>query len=470
MLQFIHGKVYLQTGRGLRPAKVVFDAESNSDSINRLSAKSKPKARNRRKALSLVEAAGGSKDNSPVKHTNQTGDARNEVIEHGGANNPTSKSNIKSSSPKHVRTAKAKSSGTTLKGREKANVVNTVTVSKTVSNEEKESSGDTEEQKQSGSACCNRLNCDKQIALSTKPVVLLHNIASNISNSLHSISMPKTPCRNSNSVPSPTFHDRAVTAHTDPITVSSVPNAELHNASNTVLSIPAICMDVSNPVSPAVDVTSGSQDMSSPEVAYDESAILPPDTAAVDSSIKDFSTLSHVIHGGKDATFDFGNTNRLLSHVEKSGSPTGETCEDGYVSREVTQILEHSNFSDMGIAACDVTINDVTMSEHEDEASALGSVKTKQKGESDRSHQTHCNSDSTSGSWTREEDKIILQMFQLDCSMEQTFIKISEQLPLRTLDEVSVDGILTYSTKTFVSLGSRNTIEISSHLMKSIYL
>lgn len=435
MLQFIHGKVYLQTGRGLRPAKVVFDAESNSDSINRLSAKSKPKARNRRRASSLVEAAGGSKDNSPVKHTNQTGDARNEVIEHGGANNPTSKSNMKSSSPKHVRTAKAKSSGTTLKGREKANV----TASKTLSNEEKESSGDTEEQKQSGSACCNRLNCDKQIALSTKPVVLLHNIASNISNSLHSIPMPKTPCRNSNSVPSPTFHDRAVTAITDPITVSSVPNAELHNASNTVLSIPAISMNGSNPVSPAVDVIASSQDMSSPEVAYDESAILPPDTAAVDSSIKDFSTLSHVIHGRNDATFDFGNTNRLLSNVEKCGSPTGETCEDGYVSREVTQILENSNISDVCIAACDVTINDVTMSEHEGEASALESAETKQEGESDRSHQTHCNSDSTSGSWTREEDKIILQMFQLDCSMEQTFIKISEQLPLRTLEEVSVD-------------------------------
>lgn len=444
MLQFIHGKVYLQTGRGLRPAKVVFDAESNSDSINRLSAKSKPKARNRRRALSLVEAAGGSKDNSPVKHTNQTGDARNEAIEHGGANNPTSKSNIKSSSPKHVRTAKAKSSGTTLKGREKANVVNTISTSKAFSNEEKESSGDTEEQKQSGSTCCNRLHCDKQIALSTKPVVLLHNIASNISNSLHSISTPKTSCRNSNSVPSPALDDRAATAVTDPVTVSSVPNAELHNASNTVPANPAVSMDGPNLGSPAVDIISSSRDMSAPEAEYDESAILPPNIAAVDSSIKDFSTLSHVIHGEKDTTFDFGNKNRLLSNVEKCGSPTGETresvsCEDGCVSREVTQILEHSNFSDMGVAACDVTMNDVTMSEHEGEASALESVETQQEGESDRPHQTHCNSDSTSGSWTREEDKIILQMFQLDCSMEQTFIKISKQLPLRTLDEVSVD-------------------------------
>ncbi|PNF25535.1 hypothetical protein B7P43_G05199 [Cryptotermes secundus] len=435
--RFIHGKVYLQTGRGLRPAKVVFDAEGNSDSINRLSAKSKPKARNRRRALSLVEAAGGSKDNSPVKHTNQTGDARSEVIEHGGVNNPTYKSNIKSSSPKHVRTAKTKSSGSTLKGREKANVVNTVSTSKAFSNEEKESSGDTEEQKQSGSACCNRLNCDKQIVLSTKPVVLLHNISS----SFHSISMPKTSYRNSNSVPSPTLDDRAATAVTDPVTVSSVPNAELHNASNTVLPIPAVSMDGPNLVSPAVDIISSSQDMSSPEAAYDESAILPPDTAAVDSSIKDFGTLSHVIHGGKDATFDFGDKNRLLSNVEKSGSPTGETresvsCEDGYISREVTQILEHSNFSDMEVVACDVTMNDVTMSEHEDEESALESVETQQEDEFDRSQQTHCNSDSTSGSWTREEDKIILQMFQLDCSMDQTFIKISEQLPLRTLDEI----------------------------------
>jgi hypothetical protein len=420
MLQFIHGKVFLQTGRGLRPAKVVFDAESNSDSMNRLSVKSKPKTRNRRRALSHIEAAGGSKDNSPVKYTNHGGDAQNEAIEHGGANNLTSKSNIKSSSPKHVRTAKTKNSGTTLKGRERANIVKTVTASKIVSHEDKESSGDKEEQKQSGSARCNRLNCDKQIALSTNPVVLLHNIASNIN-----CSMPKAPCRNSSTLPSPTFHDRVVTAVTDPVTVSPVPNAELHNVS-TIPSILSITMDGPNPISPAV----GNQDVSSPEVPYNESAVLPPDTATKDSSVKDFSTLSHVIYGRKDATYDVMDANQLLSNVEKSSSATEETsCES--VSSE--------DASDTEIAACDVKVNDVTMSEHEGEVRASEYVKTKQEGEPFRSHETHYNSDSSSGSWTREEDKVILQMFQLDCSIEQAFINISEQLPLRTLDEVSVD-------------------------------
>jgi hypothetical protein len=425
MLQFIHGKVFLQTGRTLRPAKVAFDAESNSDSISRLSVKSKPKARNRRRALSQTEAAGGSKDNSPVKYTSHSGDAQDEVIEHGGANNLTSKSNIKSSSPKHVRTAKTKTSGTAFKGREKANVVNTATASKTASHEDKESSGDIEEQKQSGSAPCNRLSCDEQIALSTKPVVLLHNIASNISGSVHSISMPKTPCRDSNCLPSAPLHDRVVTA----VTVNSVPNA-----SNTIPSIPAITMDGMNPVSPAIDMISGNQDVSLPEVAYNENAVSPPDTATVALSVKDFSTLSHVSRGKKDVTCDIMDTNQLLSNVEKSGSTTGESCESvscevGNVSREATQILEHKDASDMGIAACDV---DVTMSEHE-------YLKTKQEDEPSTSHQTHYNSDSTSSSWTRKEDKIILQMFQLDCSTEQTFIKICEQLPLRTLNEVSVD-------------------------------
>jgi hypothetical protein len=441
MLQFMHGKVYLQTGKVLRPAKVVFDAESNSDSLSRLSAKSKPKARNRRRGASHVEAAGGSKDNSPVKHTSHSGDACNEVNENGEVNNPTSKSNIKSSSPKHARTAKTKSSGTILKGREKPYVVKAISASRTFSHEETESAGDTEEQKQSGSGHCNKPSSGKQSALSTKPVVLLHNIASDVSSSSPNISTPKTLCRNSNDLLPPSSDDMTVA---DPLSVSSIPNAEVHSASDTILSIPAVSMDGPNPVSPAVAVISTSQDMSSPEIADDESAVVSPDTAAVDSSVRDFSTLSHVIHQGKDAKFDSVDTNRSLSNTEKSGNPTSETretgsCEVGLVSREVTQILEHNDLSDMGTAACDVTVNDVIMSEGAGDTSASENMKTKQGDEPDGSDQTHCNSDSSSGSWTREEDKIILQMFQLDCSMEQTFIRISEQLPLRTLDEVSVD-------------------------------
>jgi hypothetical protein len=377
-----------------------------------------------------------------VKCTTHNGDSRIEAIEHAVAYNPTSKSNLKTSSPKHVRIAKTKSSGTTLKGREKANVVNTVTASKAVSQEDKESSSDKEEQKHSDPAHCNRLIGDKQIALSTKPVVLLHNIASNNSSSLHSSSMPKSPCRNSDSLLSPSIQDRAVIAVTDPVAFNSVPNAEVHKASNTIPSAPAINLAEPHPVSPAIDIISSGEDVSSSEVAYDESADLPADTATVESTIKCFSMLSHLVHGRKDNELDCTGKNRLLSNVEKSGSACGDTsesmsCEVSYVSREVTQILEHNEVSDMEISACHVTVNDITMSEHEAEKIASECVKTKQDGEPDSSHQTHCNSDYTSGSWTREEDKIILQMFQLDCSTEQTFVKISEQLPLRTMNEVN---------------------------------
>jgi hypothetical protein len=419
MLQFIHGKVFLQTGRTLRPAKVIFDAETNSDSINRLSVKSKPKARNRRRALGQNEAAGGSKDNSPVKYTNHSGDAQDEAFEHAGASYLTSKPNMKSSSPKHVRTAKTKTSGTALKGREKANVTNAATTSKTVSHE------DIEEEIQCGSAPCNRLNCDEQVALSTKPVALLHSITSDITCSVHGIPT------DGNSLPSPAFQDRLITA----VTVDSVPNAELHDAGNTIPSLPAITADEPNPLSPATDVISGNQNVSLPEVPCNESGVLPLDTPSVPSSVKDFST--HVSRGRKDVTCDM-DTNQLLSNVDKCGR-TGEICESvsckvGKVSREVMQILGCKDVSDMGIGVCDV---DVTMSEGGGEVTA--SEDAKREGEPCTSHQTHCNSDSYSDSWTRKEDKIILQMFQLDCSTEQTFIKISEQLPLRTLNEVSVD-------------------------------
>jgi hypothetical protein len=440
MLQFIHGKVFLQTGKVLRPAKVVFDGENSSESFSRLSAKNKPKRRNRRRTASCIEAASSSKDNSPVKHVNinHSGDVHNEVNENGGANNPATKSNIKSSPLKYARTTKAKSSGTTHKGREKVSAVKTMSTSKTFTPEEKETSGHREEQKQSGSVRPSRLGCNKQIALSTKPVVLLHNIAGNINSSSLSVTVPKMSCRNSNSLQSPTsFHDKTIVSSTSVTDPTS--NTGLHNAKNIILSIPTIGVDKPNPVSPTVAATSCSQDMSS----HDESTILPPDTAAVDTNIRDFSTLSRVIHGQKDAKCDSVDTDRLSDNVEESAGPTVKacdavSCEVGCISEEVMEVLDCERSSDMMIAASDTAMNDAIMLEHEEQVSDSKSAKTEQD-KPDGPNQTHCNSDAASGSWTREEDKIILQMFQLDCSMEQTFIKISEQLPLRTLDEVSVD-------------------------------
>jgi hypothetical protein len=447
MLQFIHGKVFLQTGKVLRPAKVVFGTESVGDSINRLSAKSKPKGQNRRRAVSHTEAASISKDNSPVKHVNisHSGDACNEVNENGGANNSTSKSNSKSSSPKHARTTKTKTSGTTHKGREKANPVKTTSPSKSFTYEEKDTSGHQEEQKQYASVRSSRLGYSKQISLSAKPVVLLHNIASDFNSSSLCITVPKVSSKNNSGQHSPVFHDRTSVPSTavNDIPDVSTPNTGLSNAKNTALSIPAIDAERPNPVASAVTAIYGSQAMSSPHIVHDESAVLPPGTAAVDSNVRDFSTLSHVIHGRKDSKCDPAGTNQLSGNVDDSAGQVVETCdvascEVGHVSREGMQVSECKDISVMDIVTCDTTIDDVTMSEHDGQVSASESTKVDQDDELDGSNETGCNSDATSGSWTREEDKIILQMFQLDCSMEQTFIKISEQLPLRTLDEVSV--------------------------------
>lgn len=48
------------------------------------------------------------------------------------------------------------------------------------------------------------------------------------------------------------------------------------------------------------------------------------------------------------------------------------------------------------------------------------------------------NDDSTSREWTREEDKIILQTFQHESGLQQTFETASLQLPNRSKQEVSV--------------------------------
>jgi hypothetical protein len=426
VLQFIHGKVFVQTGKVLRPAKVAFVSENKSDSISRLSAKSKPKGRNRRRTASQSEAAGSSKDNSPAKpvNVNHSPDARSEAIENGGAGNQMSKSNVKTSSPKYARTAKFKPSLTTHKVREKSNAVKVISASKTFSIEDKDPLDHTEEPKQSGSAYADRLDSNKEVAFMTQPTVLLHNIASDVNSSSLSVAIPKVASRNSDSAECPALHDSTFADASGPLAVNSVPNAKFHDAGC------ASAVDKPNPVSPAA-----SGRMASPEIVCDEGASLSSDAPSVDSSVKYTNTPTHAIHGTEDAECESMDTGLSSDNA----GLTGETCDSashevGCVSGDMKVVLECKD-----ITVCDTAVDDVIMSEHEDGVSAVGSEQIKHEVGPAGSHPIHSLSDSASGSWTREEDRTILQMFQLDCGMEQTFIKISERLPVRTLDEVSVD-------------------------------
>ena len=392
----------MQRGKVLRPAKVVFVSENKNDSISRLSAKSKPKGRSRRRTASQSEAASSSKDNSPAKpvNVNHSPDARSEVIENGGASNQMSKSNVKTSSPKYARSAKLKPSLTTHKVREKSNAVKVISASKTSSIEGKDSLDHAEEPTQSGSAYSDRLVCKKEVAFTTNPKVLLHNIASDVNSSSLSVAVPKISSRSSDSAESPTLRDTT--------------SADVNDAGC------ASAVDKPNTVSPAASDCG----MASPEIVRDEGAVLPSDTPSVDSSVKYTNTPTHDVRGTEDAECESMDTSWSLGL-------TGETCdsashEAGRVSGEVK-----------GVTDCDTAVDDVIMSEHEDEISASGSEQMKREVEPAGSYQTHSHSDSPSGSWTREEDRTILQMFQLDCGMEHTFFKISERLPLRTMDEVS---------------------------------
>jgi len=416
----------MQTGKVLRPAKVAFVSENKSDSISRLSAKSKPKGRNRRRTASQSEAASSSKDNSPAKpaNVNHSPDARSEAIESGGASNQMSKSNVKTSSPKYARTAKFKPSLTTHKVREKSNAVKVISASKTFSIEDKDPFDHPEEPKQSGSAYADRLDSNKEIIFKTEPKVLLHNIANDVNSSSLSVTIPKISSRNIDSAECPTLHDSTVADASGPLAVSSIPNAKFHDAGS------ASAVDKLNTVSPTASVR-----MASPEIVCDEGAVVPSGTPSVDSSVKCTSTPTHTIHGTQGAECESMDTGWSLYNV----GLTGETCDSAShefdcVPEDVKDVLECKE-----VAVCDMAVDDVIMSEHEDGISGPKSVQLKQEFGPAESQPLHSVSDSPSGSWTREEDRTILQMFQLDCGMEQTFIKIGKRLPVRTLDEVSFD-------------------------------
>jgi hypothetical protein len=424
VLQFIHGKVFVQTGKVLRPAKVVFLSESNNDSINRLSAKSKPKGRNRRRTASQSEAASSSKDSSPAKllNVNHSPDGRNEANENGGASNQMSKSNVKSSSPKCGRTTKSKLSLMTHKAREKPSPVKIISASKTFSDEDKDCIDYADEQKRSGSAYSGRLDCNKEIAFATKPMVLLHDIASDVNSSSVSVTIPNISTRNSSNAQSSVFQDSTADV-SDSLTLTSALNAKLHDAG------PASAREASNTACPAAS----GHGVSSPEIVCDKGATLPSDTPSVECNVKDTNTLTTVICGTEDAECESMDTNSSSHNADL----TGEMCDSvshevGFVSGEVNGVVECKD-----VTVCDTAVGDVIMSENEGEVSASESAEIKLESEPAGPHQTHCNSDSPSGSWTREEDRTILQMFQLDCGMEQTFMKIGERLPVRTLDEVS---------------------------------
>jgi hypothetical protein len=426
MFQFIHGKVFVQTGKVLRPAKVAFVSENKSDSISRLSAKSKPKGRNRRRTASQSEAASSSKDNSPAKpvNMNHSPDAHSEAIENGGGSNQMTKSNVKTSSPKCARTAKFRPSLTTHKVREKSNAVKVISASKTFSIEDKDSLDHIEEPKKPGSAYADRLDSNKEGAFTTQPKVLLHNIASDVNSSSLSVTVPKMSTRNSDSAECPMLRDSTFADASGPLAVSCIPNAKFHDAGC------ASTVDTPNTVSPAASCR-----MASPEIVCVEDAASPSDTPSVDSGVKCTSTPTHAIQGTEDAKCESMDTGSSLDNI----GLTGETCysvshEVGCVSGDVKDVMECKE-----VTVCDTAVEDVIMSEHEDGVSASRSERIKQEVGPAGSHPIHSVSDAPSGSWTREEDRTILQMFQLDCGMEQTFMKIGERLPVRTLDEVSVD-------------------------------
>jgi hypothetical protein len=302
--------------------------------------------------------------------------------------------------------------------------VKVISASKTFSMEDKDPLDHTEEPKQSGSAHADRPDGNKEVAFMTKPKVLLHNIANDVNSSSLSVTVPRISTRSSDSAECPTLRDSTFADASGHLTLSSIPNANFHDAGR------ASAVDKFNAVSPAA-----SGRMASPEIVCDEGTALSPGTPSVDSSVNCTHTPTHTVRGTQDAECESMDTGCSLDNAGLTGETRDSTSHEvGCVSGDMKDVLERKE-----VPVCDTAVDDVIMSEREDGISACKSEDMREEVGPAGSHPLHSLSDSASGLWTREEDRTILQMFQLDCGMEQTFMKISERLPIRTLDEVSVD-------------------------------
>lgn len=445
MLQFIHGKVFIQTGRGLRPAKIVFEDKDVEKNWERLSAKDRPKGRGRKKANSHTDHKMDNKEISPSKpvaqfspnsmHSSQTEEMKTgtESEDDASAEHPlTAKTSAQlTSSPKSSRQTKSKV-GSTSKTRDKAHPP-------------------------SGSS-----SSAKQLSFLNIPV----NNAS---------------------------------AQSDVLKLGDV---EASKTSPVLLENEGIVE-----ASRSFRLTSLSSSV--PVEVYDESAILPPDPSPVDVPISDFSSLSEVLRREEilqkeadeeknidktsivfaDRLFseasevssekvEMMTENRVLCSIEeqnKKGSPvessecrlfshfsSPKSCEEPFksiiedspcpVSKSVENLFEFSlgekrdesvddalipvEEVEMEVVECESKEGESVVKTGGDEEVVCKASDDAMEVEEQDAIECERTGVETMASWTREEDKIILQTFQQEGNSEQTFIKINQQLPARSLDEV----------------------------------
>ena len=387
--QFIHGKVYLQNGRLLRPAKVEFPSETAYQTMKRLSVKSRPKVKSKKRTIRL--------GNSPLKRSQVNANSS-----HGNT------------SPKGSRAGKAKSAP----------------------------------KARSTKSCRKLLKSKSQNTSKQTPV------SSNTKSSAKGSQSRVTTAEK-------------ITRNTSVNVVKSSPSITSSHSIDKILpsvSInPGISGSVDVPAHPSADGTSISMHSvknTSDEIPHDESAIFPPVTETADSDMTDFSLLSSVLcktqNDSRDGNCEENNLSTAVpeNSIEdlNSHSPGLQTLPDQVPKCENTALKAvecgellpeavHSEDLQEGPVSQIMEVEKDLLQSPQNIKSEELDIKTEdvcvddedaEMKESDSETDCVVNK-AVNSAWTRDEDKVILQM----CKMEHSFQEISEHLPQRSVSEVS---------------------------------
>ncbi|XP_067001212.2 GON-4-like protein [Anabrus simplex] len=395
--KFIYGRVFVQTGKVLRPAKVVFDVDKNR-TIKRLSAKEGPKKSGRKKSVFRYN-----KDATPTKSHNEEGRHDSETV------SPKSRS-CKSRTPavSCKKVACKQSSSCKTSGSEG---------SKSTFKDTKTSTCHSTRIANSVGASKSRLEPPHNVPVK-KPTLVTKPVEKQSASS----SLKEIPSLLSSS-------DELSCLNND----KEIPLEPINDSQNLDTSMVAGDPDI---LSPECVITETVSPL--PPATLDECATtLPPDSTPGETVLQDFSSLSQVL-GSKESdvyitAMDIPDQPENLSCKSPKKEVSTAIVRELDVKEEACDLSMKTRVAENGVpqASCEEDLNmevDCVDESNPGESTDKKFCPTEAQGPS--------HDKPFSMSWTREEDKIILQMFQMECNAEQTFQKISQHLSQRSVDEI----------------------------------
>lgn len=405
LLQFIHGKVYIQTGKILRPAKVTFPRENITDTIRRLAPKPREK-KSRRKGNQHNEVANSQKDTSPTK-TNQ--------LSHGSQCTNTDNSGKDVLKPK----AKQRAINTYCLLREKAAALTTPST-KSVSS--------VRTSRTSKGACLKLPTKGQKSGRSNKGTSLPKTKKVEIKKSaLKKRCTSRSQGRNKvadDSLKSPGNSKRRTSSSVSEIV--SLPPLERQR----VMLDLAAHQNQSNVI---LQMELSTDSAYSAQVSGVEGNKLTTSTTHV--NVQPLLIENKHMTGLKNETFKCKScVSSQMDNVKCDGNNTNNMCMvHNDTSDEILpcdKSLQIQNIPVSGAEDMDID-SDITTEKHLTKLEPVAQVLS--------SDETDINSQDTAEiSWTKHEDKVILQMFQQDCPTERILHLIGQQIPQRTVEQVFI--------------------------------